>query len=87
MVAAALTGATRSLNDPVLKEIMTELQCNPTARLHFNLKQELLFYQGGLVISSQSNCIPLLWKKFLSSLNGGHSRFMRTYKRMVSNLY
>lgn len=77
------------LNEPILKEIMMELQDDPTAiaRPGLSLKQGLLFKQGRLVISSQSRCIPLLLKEFHSSLNGGHSRFLRMYRRIMSNLY
>jgi hypothetical protein len=46
-----------------------------------------LFYHNRLVLASNSPSIPLLMKEFHYTPMGGHSRFLRTYRRLTANLY
>jgi hypothetical protein len=74
-------------NDPYLQKVVADLQQNPTSQPGFQLKKDKLFYHDRLVLSSRSDCIPLMLKEFHSSATGGHSGFLRTYRRIAGNLY
>lgn len=73
--------------DPVLKKTVEELKRNPGAKTGFTVRQDVLFYQGRLVLSSDSPSIPVLLKEFHETPMGGHSGFLRTYRRLAANLY
>ncbi|MCI17765.1 Ty3/gypsy retrotransposon protein, partial [Trifolium medium] len=53
----------------------------------FSVQQGVLLYQGRLVIGPQSAIIPKLLKEFHETPMGGHSGFLRTYRRVAENLY
>ncbi|KAI5418581.1 hypothetical protein KIW84_042997 [Lathyrus oleraceus] len=74
-------------NDPYLKKVMADLHVNPTSQPGFQLIKGRLFYHGRLVLSAESKCIPLMLQEFHSSSTGGHSGFLRTYRRLAGNLY
>ncbi|WVZ22625.1 hypothetical protein V8G54_001169 [Vigna mungo] len=52
-----------------------------------DLQRGVLFYKGRLVLSAKSDLIPTILNEFHSSPVGGHSGFLRTYKRIAANLY
>ncbi|MCH80609.1 hypothetical protein A2U01_0001379, partial [Trifolium medium] len=74
-------------SDVDIQKMIHEIQQNPTSRPEFYVKQGVLFYNGRLVISPQSPFIPLLLEEFHSTPTGGHSGFLRTYRRLVDTLY
>lgn len=47
----------------------------------------MLKYKGRLVLSRQSTLIPNILHTYHDSVLGGHSGFLRTYKRMMGELY
>jgi hypothetical protein len=53
----------------------------------YEVKQGVLFYKGRLVISPSSPSIPLLLEEFHNTPMGGHSGFLRTYRRVAYNIY
>jgi len=53
----------------------------------FSWQQGILLHKGRLVLSASSPLIPLILEEFHASPTGGHSGFLRTYKRVVGNLY
>ena len=59
-----------------------ELQVNSYA-----LQKGLLMYKNRLVIVKQSSLIPVILDTFHNSTVGGHSGFLRTYKRIAAELY
>ncbi|MCI06562.1 RNA-directed DNA polymerase (Reverse transcriptase) [Trifolium medium] len=73
--------------DPYIKDLIAEVQSQPDAKPGFTVKQGMLFYQDRLVISPHSPSIPLLLEEFHSTPMGGHSGFLRTYRRMAENIY
>lgn len=73
--------------DHHLQKIINDLQTDPSSRPGFSVKQAVLFYKGRLVLSADSACIPRLLEEFHSSPVGGHSGFLRTYRRIAGNLY
>ncbi|KAI5443499.1 hypothetical protein KIW84_012224 [Lathyrus oleraceus] len=73
--------------DANIQQIIQEVTTKPDARPGYHVQQGILFYQGRLVISANSPSIPLLLKEFHSTPMGGHSGFLRTYRRIVTNLY
>ena len=73
--------------DPYLSKVKQQLLKDPNSYPHFTWEQGRLLYKGWLVIPSGSTLIPLLLREFHSIPAGGHSGFLRTYKRLVANLY
>ncbi|MCH86958.1 hypothetical protein A2U01_0007822, partial [Trifolium medium] len=74
-------------NDSDIQQMVAELHINPLAKPGFNVKQGLLFYHDRLVLSSKSPSIPMLLKEFHNTPTGGHSGYLRTYRRLAENLY
>jgi len=54
---------------------------------NYSLKNGCLLYKGRLVLPKGSSQIPGLLKEFHSSPIGGHSGYLRTYKRLSENIY
>jgi hypothetical protein len=73
--------------DPYIQKLVAEVQDNNQKRPGFEVKQGVLFYQGRLVISPHSPSIPLLLEEFHNSPTGGHSGFLRTYRKIADNIY
>ncbi|KAE9602910.1 putative nucleotidyltransferase, Ribonuclease H [Lupinus albus] len=74
-------------SDPLLKKIVKDLQQDANARPGFSVHQGVLLYHGRLVLSANSILIPNVLAEFHSSPAGGHSGFLRTYRRIAGNLY
>ncbi|KAA0036455.1 Ty3/gypsy retrotransposon protein [Cucumis melo var. makuwa] len=53
----------------------------------FSLRNGFLHYKNRLVLSKTSSLIPSMLNIFNDSVVGGHSGFLRTYKRVASELY
>ncbi|TYK22515.1 transposon Tf2-1 polyprotein isoform X1 [Cucumis melo var. makuwa] len=74
--------------DEKLKKIVANLSKeDETQTSKFTLKNGLLHYKNRLVISKASSLIPVILNTFHDSVVGGHSGFLRTYKRLASELY
>ncbi|PNX58075.1 retrotransposon Ty-3/Gypsy protein [Trifolium pratense] len=74
-------------NDSDIQQMVAELNINPLGKSGFNVKQGLLFYNDRLVLYSKSPSIPMLLKEFHSTPTGGHSGYLRTYRRLAENLH
>lgn len=74
-------------DDPKLKAIITKLQADPSSHPDFSYQRGVLLYKGRLVLSKTSSLIPLMLQEFHTTPHGGHSGFLRTYRRLASNLY
>ena len=70
-----------------LKRIIEELSQDPNVHPEFSLQKGNLFYHNRSVLAANSVYIPLLLQEFHSSPTGGHSGFLRTYRRIAGNLY
>ena len=66
---------------------MTDLAQGTTSHVGFQLKDDLLFYKGRLVIPHSSSFVPMILAEFHSSLIGGHSAETKMYQRIASELY
>ena len=73
--------------DEDLKGIIEELKENPDESSKFQWINGNLLYKKRIVLSKKSSLIPTLLYTFHDSILGGHSRFLRTYKRMCGELY
>jgi hypothetical protein len=73
--------------DPYIQKIITDVMANNNKKPGFEVRQGILFYQGRLVISPSSPSIPLLLDEFHKTPTGGHSGFLRTYRRIADTLY
>ncbi|MCI09521.1 RNA-directed DNA polymerase (Reverse transcriptase), partial [Trifolium medium] len=73
--------------DTDIQVLIQELHKNPAAKPGYCVKNGVLFYHGRLVISPKSPSIPMLLEEYHCTLAGGHSGFLRTYRRLAENLY
>ena len=73
--------------DEKLQSIIKALQQDPKAKPGYVYKQGVLMYNGRLVLSSQSQLIPVLLQEFHATPQGGHSGFYKTYRRIATNVY
>ncbi|KAH0773802.1 hypothetical protein KY290_010939 [Solanum tuberosum] len=67
----------------ILQKLIAEQQSDD----NYNLKNGCLLYKGRLVLPKGSSRIPGLLNEFHSSPIGGHSGYLRTYKRLFENIY
>ncbi|MCH82781.1 hypothetical protein A2U01_0003593 [Trifolium medium] len=74
-------------SDPTIQKLLQEVLADPSHKPGFSVKQGVLFYQRRLVLSPKSPSIPLLLEEYHSTPAGGHSGFLRTYRRLADNLY
>ena len=73
--------------DEELQKTIKELKQNPEGISKFSWENGKLFYKKRVVLSKKSSVIPTLLHTFHDSILGGHSGFLRTYKRMSGELY
>lgn len=73
--------------DDELQAIVQKLLTDPNSVAKYSWEQGKLLYKGGLVISNKSRFIPTLLTTFHDSVLGGHSGFLRTYKRLAGELF
>lgn len=73
--------------DPYLTLILKELQEDPEGSSKFKMQQGILQYKNRLVLAKQSSLIPSILHMYHDSVMGGHSGFLRTYKRLTGELY
>lgn len=74
-------------NDPTIQQKIHEVLNDPTSKTGYSVKQGVLFYQDRLVIPPNSSSIPLLLEEFHCTPSGGHSGFLRTYRKLADNIY
>lgn len=73
--------------DPHFAKVMTKLAEDPEGSTKFQLRQGTLYYKNRLVLSRASSLIPTILQMYHNSVIGGHSGFLRTYKRFTGELY
>ncbi|GAU45349.1 hypothetical protein TSUD_84720 [Trifolium subterraneum] len=73
--------------DVQIQKLISELTDKPDSRPGYTVQQGILLYHGRLVIPENSPSIPNLLAEFHSTPVGGHSGFLRTYRRLATNLY
>ena len=74
-------------SDPFLQQVVQKLQQGDSSIACFSIHRGVLFYKNRLVLSAKSSLIPTILTEFHSSPAGGHSGFLRTYKRIAGNVY
>ena len=75
-------------SDEKLSKIMEELQTVEGGKEgKFSIQQGMLRYKNRLVLSKTSTLIPTILHTYYDSVLGGHSGFLRTYKRLTGELY
>jgi hypothetical protein len=74
-------------SDPYIIKLKQTVQEAPGTKPGFVIQQGILLYHGRLVISPQSPSIPWLLEEFHCTPSGGHSGFLRTYRRLADSLY
>jgi hypothetical protein len=74
-------------NDEKLKEIVQALISDPLSHQEYQLKGGRLFHEGRIVIPKQSPRIDWLLNEFHATAIGGHSGYLRTYKKLSGVVY
>lgn len=77
----------KEVHEDELQAVVQKLLTDPSSVKKYSLEQGKLLYKGRLVLSSKSTFVPALLTTFHDSVLGGHSGFLRTYKRLVGELY
>ena len=73
--------------DDELKKIIEELKQKKDETSKYRWENGKLWYKNRIVLSKHSSLILNLLHTFHNSVLGGHSRFLRTYKRMSGELH
>ena len=73
--------------DDELKRIIERLKQRKDETGKYRWENDKLWYKNQIVLSKQSSLIPNLLHTFHNSVLGGHSGFLRTYKRMSGELH
>nr|KYP38490.1 Retrotransposable element Tf2 [Cajanus cajan] len=73
--------------DEKWKKVIADLQQAREAHPGFTYQHGILFFKNKMVIPAKSPWIPKLLDEFHSTPQGGHSGFLRTYRRVAANLY
>lgn len=69
------------LNKIIAKLKKEEGVCN------YSMQHRMLRYKGTLVLSKSSSLTPTILHTYHDSIFGGHSRFLRIYKRLTGELF
>ena len=72
--------------DEFLKEVISKLQRGEEVK-NYTWQHEMLRYKGRIVIAKNSSLIPTIMHTYHDSVLGGHSGFLRTYKRLTGELF
>ena len=74
--------------DERLKNVMQKLrETEELEEGRYSIKQGLLMYKDRIELSKTSKLIPTILHTYHDSVFGGHSGFLRTYKRMAAELH
>ncbi|TYK14452.1 transposon Tf2-1 polyprotein isoform X1 [Cucumis melo var. makuwa] len=74
--------------DPKFQKLIAELrELEDRQNNKYSLQNDVLKYKDRLVVSKTSSLISSILHTYHNSVVGGHSRFLRTYKRISSDLY
>ena len=73
--------------DSHLQQIIKALQQGSEDYPGYSLEKGRLFYPGQVVIPKDSSQIPSLLAEFHDSATGGHSGFLRTYKKLSAVVF
>ena len=73
--------------DASLLQVIHSLQKGKGDFPGFSLHQGRLFYQDRVVLPRTSSHIPILLNQFHNTATRGHSRFIRTYKKVAATFY
>lgn len=73
--------------DSDMRSIIDALQQNAQSKRHYSYEQGILRYKGRIVVVPSSPWCSRLLNDFHSSPTGGHSGFLRTYKRLQQSFH
>ena len=73
--------------DPALLRVIQGLQQGLGVFPGFSLHHGRLCYQDRVVLPRSSSQIPILLDEFHNTATGGHSGFLRTYKKVAATFY
>lgn len=73
--------------DPKLQKMIEEMTLDPLMHPKFSIDKGKLLYKNRVVISSKSTLIPTILHTYHDFVMGGHSGYLRTYKRLTWELY
>lgn len=74
-------------SDEHFSQIKKELEVDPKNQTNYTLEQGRLLHKGRLVLPRGSDLTPRILHEFHAGIIGGHSGFLRTYRRIIVDLY
>lgn len=74
-------------NDERLYVVIRQLLVGQPTVGPYTMKRGCLLYKERMALPRKSTRIPKLLEEFHSSLLGGHSRYLRTYKRLAEHVH
>ncbi|XP_026459814.1 uncharacterized protein LOC113360524 [Papaver somniferum] len=91
LTAPVFSGVTEIMhechNDTEYGELIQRLVADPTYKRNYSYVAGILRYKGRIVVVSTSSWCSKFLQEFHSTPIGGHSGFLRTYKRVQHNFY
>lgn len=72
--------------DAELREIVACLQSGQVVRISYTLTEGILRYKGRVVLSKNSQWVAVMLAECHDTRVGGHSGFLKTYKRIASEV-
>ncbi|KAL0560209.1 hypothetical protein IC582_000609 [Cucumis melo] len=74
--------------DPKFQKVLAELkELEDQKESKYSLQNGMLTFKNRLVLTKNSTLIPVILNTYHDSAIGGHSEFLRTYKRIASDLF
>lgn len=73
--------------DPTLRALIDQLQLQPDSKRHYTYVNGVLRYKGRIVVVQSSEWCRKLLHDFHSTPLGGHSGYLRTFKRLQQNFH
>lgn len=73
--------------DPFLSKVLREIAADPESHPKYSVQHGTLNYKNRMVISGGSSLKSSTLHLYHNSIMGGHSGFLRTYKRITGELY
>lgn len=73
--------------DDKLRKTVNELREDPSKWPDYSVKKGQLLYKSRLVLPKGSTLVQLVMQEGHDGSLGGHSRFLKTYKRISMNVY
>jgi len=74
-------------NSSTMQDLIKSCQADKTGKPSYTVRDGRLWWKNRLVLPKDSKFLPLILEEYHSGLLGGHSRFLKTMKRIQQSFY